>query len=199
MKNRFTIKVIAAYALLASANAAFSQHSGLGHDTPAPTAGKVAPSPYAGERNRTIKSLSDSDAQALRAGAGMAYAKAAELNGYPGPAHVLELATPLSLTSDQRAATEKLKAEHTSKASALGAQLIEAERALDTAFAMRQVDAGRIAELTQAIGWLQATLRAEHLQTHLAQNALLSSRQIALYQTLRGYDKPSMPTSAFSH
>jgi hypothetical protein len=31
----------------------------------------------------------------------MGMAKAAELNGYPGPAHVLSLATQLGLTPDQ--------------------------------------------------------------------------------------------------
>lgn len=38
----------------------------------------------------------------------MGLAKAAELNGYPGPLHVLELAVDLSLTAEQKAATETL-------------------------------------------------------------------------------------------
>lgn len=195
MKNSFTIKFIAAYALLVSANSAFSQHSSQRHHPSAPAAAQVTPSPYTGEQVRTIKSLSTSDVQALLAGAGMAYAKAAELNGYSGPAHVLELSTPLNLTSEQRVATEGLMARHKAKASALGAQLVEAERTLDSAFASKQIDTGRVTELTQAIGVLQADLRSEHLQTHLAQTALLNTQQVALYQSLRGYDSPAIPTA----
>ena len=51
--------------------------------------------PYAGQRQRSIKALSESDITGLRSGNGAGFAKAAELNGYPGPAHVLELAGPL--------------------------------------------------------------------------------------------------------
>ena len=36
----------------------------------------------------------------------MGLAKAAELNHYPGPAHVLTLATELALTPDQKARTD---------------------------------------------------------------------------------------------
>ena len=58
--------------------------------------------PYAGQQARAIKALSDDDIAALRAGEGMGMAKAAELNGYPGPVHVLALAAQLGLTEDQR-------------------------------------------------------------------------------------------------
>ena len=51
--------------------------------------------PYAGEQQRAIKSLSEKDIADLQAGQGMGLAKAAELNGYPGPAHVLEHADAL--------------------------------------------------------------------------------------------------------
>jgi Heavy-metal resistance len=184
MKFRNATKLIAAYALFMPAIAAFAQHSGHA------VAPAVQASPYAGEQSREIKSLSTSDVSGLLAGAGMTYAKAAELNGYPGPAHVLELSSQLQLETQQWAASENLMAEHKAKARMLGAQLVEAERALDLAFAQRQVNAPRIDELTQRIGLLQASLRAEHLQTHLAQTALLSPQQIASYQRLRGYDQP---------
>src|ERR1043166_8084969 len=58
-------------------------------------------SPYAGEQNRAIKALSEADIAALRNGDGMGLAKAAELNGYPGPAHALDLAAKLGLDSGQ--------------------------------------------------------------------------------------------------
>jgi hypothetical protein len=55
-------------------------------------------SPYAGQQARTIKALSDEEIAALRNGEGLGMAKAAELNGYPGPLHVLALAAQLELT-----------------------------------------------------------------------------------------------------
>jgi len=58
--------------------------------------------PYAGQQARSIKALSDEDIAALRKGEGMGMAKAAELNGYPGPVHVLQLAAQLGLTDAQR-------------------------------------------------------------------------------------------------
>ena len=202
MKSRLTIKSIAACALLVSANAVFSQNSSYQHHLPIPTSAapgaKVALSPYASEQTRALKSLPEADVMALQSGIGMSYAKAAELNGYPGPVHVLELAASLNLTSNQRVSTEGLMASHKAKASALGARLVEAERTLDSAFASKRINAGRVTELTQAIGVIQANLRAEHLQTHLVQTTLLTSQQVALYQTLRGYDIPVKPTTTFS-
>jgi L-amino acid N-acyltransferase YncA len=61
------------------------------------------------------------------AGEGMGYAKAAELNHFPGPMHVLELAGELRLTAQQRSATERLQQEHHAEARALGAKLVAAE------------------------------------------------------------------------
>jgi hypothetical protein len=68
----------------------------------------LAASPYADEQDRDIKALSQQDVEGYLAGQGMGFAKAAELNGYAGPKHVLELASELSLTSEQRTHTEQL-------------------------------------------------------------------------------------------
>ena len=91
----------------------------------------------------------------------MAYAKAAELNGYPGPSHVLELAGQLQLNDQQRQATQSLMDQHKTRARELGTQLVEAERQLDIAFASKTVDAHVVDDLTRQIGLLQARLRAE--------------------------------------
>ena len=45
-----------------------------------------AASPYAGEQSREIKALSADDIAGLQSGQGMGYARAAELNGFAGPA-----------------------------------------------------------------------------------------------------------------
>jgi len=66
-----------------------------------PAAAEKSPTPYAGQQARAIKALSDEDIASLQKGEGMGLAKAAELNGYPGPVHVLALAAQLGLTENQ--------------------------------------------------------------------------------------------------
>ena len=144
-------------------------------------------SPYAGQQTRAIKALSDAGVAALKDGAGAGFAKAAELNGYPGPTHVLELAGPLQLDARQREATQRLMTEHRARARRLGAELIAAEAALDGLFARKQADVRQVDAATQRIGALQARLRAEHLNTHLAQASILSEAQVRRYAALRGY------------
>jgi hypothetical protein len=144
-------------------------------------------SPYAGQEQRAIKALSDQEVGALLAGQGAGFAKAAELNGYPGPTHVLELADRLALSADQRDATQRLMTDHKQRARALGTELVDAERELDRLFARRDAAPESVDSATRRIGALHAELRSEHLKTHLAQTALLSAGQVRQYVTLRGY------------
>ena len=65
-------------------------------------------SPYAGLESREIKSLSEVDLEDLRLGRGWGLALAAELNGVPGPAHLLELEAELDLNTGQVAAIEDI-------------------------------------------------------------------------------------------
>src|SRR6476659_6721672 len=95
--------------------------------------------PYAGLQSRPIKALSDQQVSDLRAGRGMGLALAAELNGYPGPSHVLELADGLELTADQRASIKALFDSMKAEALPLGAKVIEQEADLDKQFASRTV------------------------------------------------------------
>ena len=67
-----------------------------------------AQSPYAGMQTRAIKALSDQQIADLRAGRGMGMALPAELNGYPGPAHVLE--TGGQARTDARSASQRSNA-----------------------------------------------------------------------------------------
>src|SRR5262245_59605560 len=90
-----------------------------------------AQSPYAGQESRAIKALSPQEISDYLSGKGMGLAKTAELNGYPGPAHVLELAAQLHLTAEQQAKTGVLFQKMQARAIALGKELVEAERALD--------------------------------------------------------------------
>jgi hypothetical protein len=146
-----------------------------------------AQSPYTGQEWRDIKALSPQEISDYRSGKGMGLAKAAELNGYPGPAHVLELAVPLALTAEQRAETEALFQKMQSRAITLGQALVEEEGVLDHLFASRTVTAVLLAETLTRIGKLQGQLRQVHLEAHLAQKALLTPQQVATYNQLRGY------------
>lgn len=186
--------LIASLAL--AAGTAGAQHAGhAGHADHSmhaqPRPGPAAPSPYAGLQSREIKALSPEDTRMLLEGHGMRLALPAELNGYPGPSHVLELAEHLQLGASQREGTQALMDAHKAAARALGARVVEAERALDRAFAGGQASADDVARLTREAGQLQAELRAEHLRTHLAQRALLTPHQVAQYQRLRGYTTAS--------
>jgi Spy/CpxP family protein refolding chaperone len=150
-----------------------------------------APSPYVGQEWRDIKALSPQEIADYLAGNGMGLAKAAELNGYPGPAHVLELAVQLELTTEQRAQTEALFQKMQASAIALGKEIVEAEHALDQLFASRLVNATRLASALARIGRLQGQLRQVHLDAHLEQTAVLTAQQVAKYIQLRGYGASS--------
>jgi Spy/CpxP family protein refolding chaperone len=146
-----------------------------------------SPSPYANDAHREIKALSSTEIDDLRAGRGMGLAKPAELNGYPGPMHVLELASQLDLSVDQRAKAEAIIARMRADAMALGAQIIAAERELDRAFADTTIDSESLQQRTQTIARLHGALRAIHLNAHLDQRALLTPAQVQRYMALRGY------------
>lgn len=151
----------------------------------------TSPSPYAGQESRQIKSLSPSEQADLLAGKGMGLAKAAELNGYPGPAHVLELASHLGLSAEQLATTRALFTSMEQRAKELGRQLVAAEQSLDALFASKQVTPTQVEQSLAAIGDLQAKVRAAHLLAHLEQARILSAEQNATYARLRGYSHGS--------
>src|SRR3954468_14522603 len=103
--------------------------------------------PYAGLQQRAVKALSNEQISDLRAGRGMGLALAAELNGYPGPLHVLELADQLRLTDGQRQRMRELTDQMKAEAVPVGEKLIERERMLDQAFAGQQITPGSLAAL----------------------------------------------------
>jgi Spy/CpxP family protein refolding chaperone len=168
--NHFTIFLSAA-ALLVSAAASLAETA----------------SPYADQRQRSIKALSDQEISDLTEGRGLGMAKAAELNSYPGPLHVLEFATVLNLADTQRAATQSLYARMRERAQPLGIRIIEAERELDRAFVDGTISTTELRSRLTAIAALQGELRAVHLETHLAQRSVLTPQQVAKYDALRGY------------
>ncbi|MPZ57539.1 MAG: hypothetical protein GEU91_13760 [Rhizobiales bacterium] len=143
--------------------------------------------PYAGLQSRAIKALSDDQLRDLKAGRGMGLALAAELNGYPGPMHVLELAERIDLTAEQRARVQDLFATMKAEAIVLGDKLIAQESELDRQFATRSITPASLSAATAAIAATQGALRETHLKYHLVTVAILSQEQVGRYSELRGY------------
>jgi Spy/CpxP family protein refolding chaperone len=155
--------------------------------------------PYAGQQARQIKALSDEDITALRKGEGMGMAKAAELNGYPGPAHVLALSKQLSLTEEQLRQVQLVFDRMSAAVRPLGEEVIAHERTLDRQFAEGRADRDSVTAETAAIGELQGRLRSVHLAAHLETRALLTTDQIANYVRLRGYGDGAEPMHQHHH
>jgi hypothetical protein len=145
--------------------------------------------PYAGLEGRSIKALSEQQIADLRAGRGMGLALAAELNGYPGPMHVLEMADALDLSGEQRAKMQALFTAMKAEAIPLGDRLITQEAELDKAFAGKTITTATLAVSIEAIGATNAALRQAHLKYHLLAVEALTQAQIQRYADLRGYKK----------
>jgi hypothetical protein len=149
--------------------------------------------PYAGMQNRGLKALSEQQIEDLRGGRGMGMALAAELNGYPGPAHVLEFASAPALSEAQRGRTQALFEEMQRTAMPLGNEVLAKETELDQTFASGRIDDASLHRILADIGRLQGELRYTHLKYHLAMRGLLSPDEIAAYDRLRGYDSAQAP------
>lgn len=150
-------------------------------------ASAAQPAPYAGQERREIKALSPEEIRDYLAGKGMGLAKAAELNRYPGPAHVLELAEKLRLDAEQRARSEAIFSAMQADAVRQGRLLVEKERELDRLFSGGGVTSEDLRVALEEIGRLQAEVRRIHLQAHIEQRKVLTEKQIARYEELRGY------------
>ena len=169
---RFVLAVLAGVALSGTASAQHQQH----HQTP-----------YAGLQQRTVKALSNEQLSDLNAGRGMGLALAGELNGYPGPVHVLELADQLQLSDHQRQQVQQQYETMKAEAVRVGEKLIAQERELDRAFADQTIEPATLTALTAQIGETQGQLRAVHLKYHLTTTDLLTRHQRHRYAELRGY------------
>jgi len=171
MKIRFGLLAVI-IALVYTANAA---------ETPA------YKSKYAGQEQRIIKSLSKEDILQLQQGEGWGLAKAAELNGMPGPAHVLQMKEQIALTKDQEEKINALYEDMKSKAIPLGKELIKLEKKLNDSFAKRTITKEQLNTQLDAIYKVQKKLRYVHLVTHLTTPSILTAKQIEQYNRLRGY------------
>jgi len=153
------------------------------------TFGQKTHQSYAGQEARPIKVFAPEEVQAYLEGQGMGLAKAAELNHYPGPKHVLELSEKLQLTSQQISEAQAIYNKMHSEAVRVGKQIVEKEKSLDSLFATAKISDERLVALANDISRRQGELRIIHLRAHLSMKKLLSDAQITEYDKLRGYDQ----------
>jgi Spy/CpxP family protein refolding chaperone len=151
------------------------------------TAQAQSAQPYSGMQSRPIKSLSEQQMADLKAGRGMGLALAAELNGYPGPSHLIELSDQLGLTSIQLSNLKGMFDAMRAETIPIGEELVAQEEELDRLFAENVISEQQLKAATESIGETQARLRNAHLRYHLRTRALLQPSQIRRYAELRGY------------
>jgi len=144
-------------------------------------------SKYTGQEMRAIKSLSESDIDELINGKGWGLAKAAELNGVPGPVHLLEMKDEIALSEEQVKAIKAIYRGMKKVAVQEGEKLIRLERELNDHFANRTINDKLLRELLARIEDTRKKLRYVHLSAHLRTPAVVSEKQVKLYNKLRGY------------
>ena len=145
-------------------------------------------SPYAGFEDREIAALSQQDIADLETGAGWGLALPAELNGVPGPTHLLELSSELSLSDTQVQALTELRDVMRTEAIEWGQAFIEAERELNDAFVSSVPTLQELQRLVQSAADARSRLRTAHLSAHLTTIQIVSDSQVQLYNRLRGYN-----------
>jgi len=149
-------------------------------------------SPYRGEERQGIPTLSEEDIRQIESGEGWGLAKAAELNGVPGPAHLLEMADrgAIHLSAEQLQSIRSLHDDMKARAIPVGKRLIEQERELNQRFASGDLNETELRQLLAEIGKTRSELRFIHLSSHLKTLPVLSDHQVQLYNRLRGYRSP---------
>ena len=149
-------------------------------------------SPYSGQETRRIKALSEDDIKGLLTGTGTplgGMAKPAELNGYPGPRHVLDAieAGEFNVTAEQKVRIEKLYEEMKAHAIILGEKIVAAEQRIDDEFVGNTATEESLRNNIAMSVDSYKQLRFVHLKYHLLMKDVLTPKQIEQYNLLRGY------------
>lgn len=165
-------------AALLFGNAALAEESHQQH---------VHTSLYAGEQAREVKALSEEDIDELLRGGGWGLAKAAELNGMPGPTHVLDMASELGLSVEQIERTRRIRDAMRHKAKQIGERFVAKEAELETRFRAGDIAEAELTVRVSEIEAIRAKLRTAHLVAHIEMARVLSAKQIERYGILRGY------------
>jgi len=153
-------------------------------------------SPYSGEEMRGIKSLSQSDREGLLKGEGTPFggmAKLAELNGFPGPRHVLDMAQEIELTESQENEIKKLYEEMKEQAIVLGEKIIGLEQEMNDGFANETIAPDELEAKLIESAETYGQLRFVHLKYHFLTKDILTTEQVQKYNEFRGYTGDSDP------
>lgn len=151
------------------------------------------PGPYAGQQHSSIPGLAEAEVASYREAGGMGLARPADVNGYPGPLHVLEHADALMLSGEQRRAAQALYDQMKAEASVIGEELLAQYGALELAFRNGTITPEILTDRTGELGRIEGALRATHLKYHLSTRAVLTPDQVAAYMRLRGYANDAAP------
>ena len=147
-------------------------------------------SPYVHQVKNKIKSLSREDLRGLKSGHGTPFggmAKAAELNGLPGPRHVLDLKGELGLTLEQIKNIEGIYKKMNEKAVKVGRELVAKEAFMDREFQEGRVNPKNLEQMVNDSAQKYSQLRYIHLVAHLETAKVLQKKQVDQYNELRGY------------
>lgn len=166
---------------------------GAAGDAPAATHG------YPALKASPIRGLTPSEIADLREGKGAGYALAAELNAFPGPRHVLDLADELALTPRQRELTQALYETMKADAVRAGDDLLARHEEVDRGFRERTFDEDGLRDALERLADADAELRFVHLRTHLTMAGMLTHEQIARYEELRGYAAAGHASDGAAH
>lgn len=189
MKRTLSIAIVLGGLLASFAWAAVAQDDGATPGQASNGHGAHADSPYADafDPRAAIRALTPEEIAQIEGGDGAGYAKAAELNGVPGPGHVLDLQDELDLTVDQAMTVEDIFAEMRATVIPAGQAYLAAQRALEADFRAGELTASELPERVAEVAALEAALASGHLAAHVQTSDALTPVQIAEYNRLRGY------------
>lgn len=146
-------------------------------------------SPYAGQfpPSAPIRALSAEEIRQIAAGEGAGLAKAAELNGVPGPRHVLDMASGLELTPAQRTKIQVIYDDMHARAVIAGKGYLSAQEGLERDFRAHRLTTATLAKRVAEVNRMRGVLETVHLAAHLATATVLTPHQIMHYNKMRGY------------
>ncbi len=164
-------------------------HGGHGQASPA------TDSPYAGryDASAAIRSLTPDEIAQIERGEGAGFALPAELNGVPGPRHVLDLAHQMGLSHEQRLQVQQIYDEMRGRVIPAGERYLAAVQALEEDFRAGILTEETLPDRVAEVSQLEGELTTAHLVAHLQTAKVLTGEQVAIYQQLRGYQRVSTP------
>jgi Spy/CpxP family protein refolding chaperone len=146
-----------------------------------------APSAYVSLLDTEIRGLDQDTIEGYLTGKGLGQALPAELNGYPGPRHTIDMAEELELTEEQLAQVQALFDDMQTAVIPLGEKYLESVAELELTFREGTITDQYLQSQLEKITATEAQMRYVHLSTHLATIDILSHDQIMQYNMMRGY------------